>query len=90
VLCFVTRIALLLDFLCHYEMAGKPYERVASEAVEDFDDTEDGDKSLKVPWNTGVWARFPLVGLSCLFMVIASAVGALVVLLLSNGQSQDQ
>lgn len=71
-------------------MASKSYERVAFKAVEEFDDSEDGDRSMKSPRHTGVWTRFPGVGLSSLFMVIASAIGALVVLLLSDGQSQDQ
>lgn len=71
-------------------MANNPYERVAAEAVDDFDSSEDGEKLLTVSWHPGVWARFPLIGLSCVFAIFASAAGALVVLLLSNGQSEAQ
>ncbi|KAJ9602543.1 hypothetical protein H2200_013086 [Cladophialophora chaetospira] len=70
-------------------MAGKPYERVATEILHG-DDGTDGHHRSKVPWHTGVWARFPWTGSMSLLTVVACAAGALVVLLLSDGQPQER
>jgi hypothetical protein len=71
-------------------MANKPYKRVATTEIPSSEDRTTENEAVKLPWNTGIWPRFPWTGFLSLLVILAGAAGALVILILSDGQSQEQ